>query len=131
MPHRGRSEADEVLAAALAAGDTFKSAATAAKVSEKTVWRRMRDATFAARVNELRAGFMRQAAGRLAQRMTMATDTLVELLADKDSNVRARAASAILQHGIRVVEITEMRQEILEIKAVVFANRDQTGGVSP
>src|SRR5262245_42645707 len=63
---RGRSDADEALALALAGGQTIREAAAQVGVSERTAHRRLDDPKFRARVVELRSLVVMRAAGLLA-----------------------------------------------------------------
>lgn len=112
MAHRGRSRADDPLAAALAAGKTVRDAATATGVSERTAHRRLTDPGFKARVTELRGGMVATAAGRLADGMAAAADVLRALLASDDENVRHKAAAKLIELGLRVREQAEIEDRI-------------------
>jgi len=61
VAHRGRQNADDLLAAELAAGKTVRDAATAAGVAERTAHRRRTDADFKARIIGLRAALVYEA----------------------------------------------------------------------
>src|SRR5262245_31423971 len=85
------SSQDDLLAVALAAGLLIRDAALAAGVSESTAHRRKRDPAFNARVQELRAGSVEAALGRLTTHATGAVDVLAALLKDPDPRVRLAA----------------------------------------
>jgi transposase len=61
-----RKRADAALLAALAGGATVRAAARKGAVSESTVYRRLRDREFRARVTEARAAMVERALGRTA-----------------------------------------------------------------
>src|SRR5262245_44873865 len=63
VAHRGRAEADEVLALGLASGLTIQAAAQHSAVARRTARRRLTDPAFRARVNALRAALVDQAPG--------------------------------------------------------------------
>jgi hypothetical protein len=69
VAHRGRRNADEALALAVASGQTLRAAAAAAGIGERTVVRRMADLAFRRRVSELRAEMVAQALGKMADGM--------------------------------------------------------------
>ena len=71
MAADGRKNADDGLAAALAAGQTL-CAAAAAGVSERTARRRWADAAFRRRVSVIRGEMIGQAIGRVAETMSAA-----------------------------------------------------------
>lgn len=117
MAHRGRTNADDLLAAALAAGKTAREAATAAGVAERTVFRRLADDPFRRRVSEHRAAMLGTAAGRLADTMTSAADVLRGLLGDPDPDVRHRAAVKVIELGAKLAELTDIERRLSELEA--------------
>src|SRR5690606_5038827 len=76
----GRTRADEALIAKLAAGSTVAEAAEAARVAERTVYRRLADKSFRAELSRARARVVDRAVGRLAEATVTAADALVALL---------------------------------------------------
>ena len=80
MAHRGRRNADEALALALATGQTLRAAAAATGISERTATRRWADPDFRRRVSEARAGMVQRALGRLA-------DGMEERLRDREERI--------------------------------------------
>jgi hypothetical protein len=116
VAHRGRRDADELLAAALAAGKTARDAAAAVGVAERTVFRRLADDPFRRRVSELRAGMVAAAAGRLADSMAAASDVLRALLADPDPDVRHRAAVKVIELGARLTELAELVRRVDDLE---------------
>jgi hypothetical protein len=112
-----RSDSRAKLAAvALAGGATVRDAATAAGLSESTVYRLLRRPAFVARVNELRDAVLAAAMSRLVQNATLAADVLVGLLNHADARTRLAAARSILMIGphIRSQVDDEARVRALE-----------------
>lgn len=116
MAHGGRSGADELLAAELAAGKTVREAATAAGVSERTAHRRLESATFRARVAELHSALVRTAAGRLVAGMSEAADVLRAGLTHDDPHVRHKSATKLIELGVKVTELAELERRIAELE---------------
>jgi len=116
MTHNGRHNADEVLALALATGQTLRGAAAAAGVAERTAARRWADAGFRARVTELRTELIGRAVGRLADAAATAADALVNLLAGRSEAARLGAARSILELGARLREGTELAERVAELE---------------
>jgi hypothetical protein len=120
----GRKGNDEALVTALAAGGSASAAAQLAKVSTRTVHRRLEDPAFRARVDEARAEMVSQAVGRLAAGGALAGDTLHELLAKSvPPATRLGASRAVLEYMLRGAEVdaltreqAELRREIEELK---------------
>jgi hypothetical protein len=115
----GRKNADDVLLAALASGQTIAKSAAMANVSERTARRRMKEPEFRQRLNEARAEMVEQVIGRLSSGMTKAVDTLKKLLRAKSEAVRLGAARSIVELGFTIRENVEFEQRLaaLEEKA--------------
>ena len=139
MAHRGRSNADEVLAAALAAGMWHRDAAAAAGVSERTVFRRVKDPAFRQQVAELRAVTTSEALGRLTGGMTGASDALNKLVSHRDPNVRHKAATKVIELALKVREQVELEERLARVEELLAGGsgddvrdtgQDQEGGES-
>ncbi|MGL4555796.1 MAG: hypothetical protein ACRC33_31900, partial [Gemmataceae bacterium] len=117
MSHRGRTSADECLAAALAAGRTALQAAELAGVSRKTVERRRRDPAFQQRVAVLRAELLDAATGALADRLSRAVETLAAALDDADARVRVRAADVLLTQMLAYRQHGELAARVAALEA--------------
>ena len=127
MSHRGRHSADELLAAQIAAGKTLRDAAATAGVSEKTAQRRATDPEFRGMVSQLRAGFIGNAAGILADGMTEAANTLRTLLADADANIRHKAAVKLIELGIRAAELVDLDARVNALEQADADKHEGTG----
>ena len=90
-------EGDEPLILALASGRDVRDVAKQTGVSERTIYRRLKDTTFRHRISEVRAQFTDKALGRLSNAATKAVDNLVALLDADSETVRLRASTAILE----------------------------------
>ena len=117
MAHRGRANADDRLAAELAAGKTVRDAATAAGIAERTAFRRLTDPAFKTRVREARSGMLRTAAGRLADGMTEAAGVLRSLLTHANAHIRHKAAVKIIELCVKVTELSELEEQVDELSA--------------
>src|SRR5262245_1500924 len=87
---------DDALALLLARGRSIASTARTAKVSENTVRRRLADADFKARVEQLRRQLLDVAVRRLSDLMLGAADKLGKLLRSKNEAISLGAARTIL-----------------------------------
>jgi hypothetical protein len=111
---------DDVLILALAAGGNAAASAAHAGLSERTVRRRLADATFRARVDEARAELVGRAVGRLAAVGQLAADTLKELIGKTSPPaVRLGAARAVLEHMFRGNEVGTLAREVAELKRLL------------
>jgi hypothetical protein len=116
---RGRSAADDALVTALASGATVAAAAQLADVGERTVYRRLRDPDFRARVERARADLVERALGHLAQGAAEAAITLRNLLAAPDDRVKRGAARAVLELGSKLRETVELSGQVEELRRQV------------
>ncbi len=97
---------EDALLLALACGATVEAAAKQCQIHERTVYRRLGDRDFKARLQEIRTDMVRRAAGMLTAAANEAVRTLLNL--QKDSTppaVRLGAARAILEMGIKLREM--------------------------
>ena len=117
MAHRGRRNADEPLAVALAAGRTIREAAEAAGVGERTATRRAAEPEFRRRVAALRGAMVQAALGRLSDGLTEAADALRKLLRAKRESVRLGAARAIHELACKLRESVDLEERIAALEA--------------
>lgn len=116
MAHRGRQSADELLAVALASGQTVRAAAVATGIGEKTAHRRWADLAFQRHVSELRGEMVGRACGQLADGMTAASTKLRQLLDATDERVALSAARSILELGIKLRDAVELETRIAALE---------------
>ncbi|MCE9561270.1 MAG: hypothetical protein K8U57_04375 [Planctomycetes bacterium] len=122
-----RKKNEDALLLALACGATVEAAAKQCQLSDRTIYRRMKEADFKARLQELRTDMVRRAAGMLTASANEAVRTL--LLLQKDSTpagVRLGAARAILEMGIKLREMVELETRMDELEALV-KQQEQAG----
>lgn len=117
---RRRVGADELLAAALAAGQDVAAAAAQAGLSERSAYRRLSEPEFRERVATLRAEMVEQAVGKLSGTMGAAADKLRELLGSKSEKVQLAAAKAVLDSQVKLREATEL---VARLDAIELALR--------
>ncbi|HYT92365.1 MAG TPA: hypothetical protein VEL76_26865 [Gemmataceae bacterium] len=112
MAHRGRRNADEALALAVATGQTLRDAAQAVGIGERTAARRWADAAFRQRVAQLRGDLVQRSLGRVADGMAEAADVLRQSLAAESENVRLGAARSLLELGVKLRENVELEARL-------------------
>ena len=120
-----REAVDRILIEALAVGACHADAASAAKVSAKTVQRRMELPEFRAQVEARRRAYIDQVTGALALQATQATQAtavLAEALTEWPLQYRLRAANIILQ---KVIAYRKHDDLALEISEFLAAARDE------
>ena len=117
MAHRGRANADDLLIAALAGGQSVEQAAAAAGVSPRTAWRRLQDEQFRQRLDTARQQTLQTAVDTLTRASTAAAVTLATLLKpEQRATVRLAAARAILELGTRLRESQELEARIAALE---------------
>ena len=116
--HR-HSRGDELLLAALAHGRPVEDAAKAAAVSERTVYRRLADPAFRARLTTVRDELIAEALGELAGSASDAARTLRRLLAADNDHVQLRAARAILEQLLRLREAVDIAERVAKLERTV------------
>jgi HEAT repeat protein len=109
----------ELLAVAVAAGQTIRAAAESCGCSERQGYRVAASPEFKSRVSEIRSEMTNAAVGELSAAASVAVATIRELLnAENEPSVRLNAAKAILTQLGPMTELGELRQrlEALESK---------------
>jgi DNA-binding MurR/RpiR family transcriptional regulator len=121
-------KAEKVLTALLHHG-AVRSAAKDAGVSEATVFRYLQDAEFQRRYREARASVVDAAIALMQRLCANAVSTLDTVMHDTEAPASARvsAAKTILEQSIGGVELTEMRQEIEDIKGMLAEREGKPG----
>lgn len=111
-----RRKGDEAVLAALAAGHTNVEAAKIARLSAKTVQRRLNDPLFRAELDELKLQVVQQTAAGLGDAATSAVFTLKKLLASRDEWVQLRSASTILDVAVKYREALELSERVAQLE---------------
>ena len=112
-PHLKRNRrGDTTVLLELASGSTVTQAAANAGLSERTVYRRLRDPSFHQRIEALRADMVQRAAALLLAATLLASKTLIKLQnATTHPSVRRRAARDIIEMSqkLRQAAVVEKR----------------------
>ncbi len=121
-------KAEKVLTALLHHG-AVRSAAKEAGVSEATVFRYLQDAEFQRRYRQARASVVDAAIALMQRLCSNAVTTLDTVMHDTGAPASARvsAARTILEQSMSAVELTELRQEVEEIKQMLAEREGQPG----
>jgi biotin carboxyl carrier protein len=104
---------------ALASGESVKDAARLANVSERTVYRRLRNESFAQRVNQARTSMLQQAVGRLARAVPKASEVLDKLLDSASERVRLQAAKAVMDCSVKLGDAVSYEQRLGSLEAMM------------
>jgi hypothetical protein len=125
VAHRGRRNADEALALALASGATLRDAASGAGIGERTATRRWADSAFRQRVTELQHEMVARCMGRLTDGMTEAADVVRKLMSADSESVRLAAARTMLDFGMRGWDRLDLEARVQELEQLAAS---QPGG---
>ena len=117
MAENGRRKRDDILALALAAGQTLRDAAATAGIGERTATRRWADPEFRRYVADLRYEMTERALGKLADGMAEAGQVLRALLQAERESVRLGACRAILELGVKLREAVELERRLAALEA--------------
>ena len=118
MARPKRREADRVLLQALACGASVEHAARKAGVGQRTVYRRLADAEFVRKLQDLRTEMVQRTAGMLSGAGLGSVKVLVDLQADVSvpAGVRRRSARDVLEMGLKFREATELEQRLAAVE---------------
>ncbi len=121
-------KAEKVLTALLHHG-AVRSAAKEAGVSEATVFRYLQDPEFQRRYRAARASVVDAAIALMQRLCANAVSTLGSVMHDTKAPASARvsAAKTILEQSIGGVELTELRQEVEDIKGMLAEREGKPG----
>jgi hypothetical protein len=124
-----RKKAEDALLLALACGATVEAAGRQCGLSERTIYRRLREPDFRQRLQDLRSDMVQRTAGTLTAAATEAVRTLLDLQKPAaPPPVRLGAAKAILEIGMKVREVAELEQRLQALEVQVASN---AGGEGP
>jgi hypothetical protein len=126
-----RSGANTILAAALACGLTVEQAAAETKVSESTVYRRLRSPKFRAKVARLRQQVAQEAAGKLAALGGEAVDKLADLVRSSPDNVMLAAIRTTLKFLFKSSDTAGLAGQVEELGRRLAAVEKTAGEPAP
>jgi hypothetical protein len=118
------SRRHEGVIVALLSNPTIKDAATAANVSESTVWRLMQRDDFQKRYREAQDTALNGALGSLQGAATEAIDSLRKNLNCGSPAAEVGAAKAILDFTFKVREQFDLENRIKQLEATIKARED-------
>jgi hypothetical protein len=110
---------DDPIALGVASGKKLADVAKDVGVNVRTVQRRMKSPQFRARVHELRAQMLGEAAGRLTDGMAKAADELLALVGHSDADVRHKAAVKVIELGLRTREAVDVEERLAAVEAAL------------
>ncbi len=107
---------DDQLVSLLAGGASVSAVAQLAEVSERTIFRRLKDAAFRTRLADARKELLTRAMGSLTEGATDAARTLRNLLLDANPQARLGAAKAILEAATKLRDSLEIDERLAALE---------------
>ena len=105
--------------AALAATSTVRAAAKAAGIAEATAWRYLDDSDVKAEITRRQDAMLAQVTAGVVADMTEARAALIGMMRDTDTadSVRVRAASKVLDTGLKLFELITLADRVANLEA--------------
>jgi hypothetical protein len=126
MARRGKKDIDDKLLMALACGATVEAAARTVGVSDRTVYRRLKDPAFHKRLQDMRADMVQRTAGALTAAGAEAVRALLALLKEATpAAVRLGAARTVIELGLKMREHVELEGRVQALEEQLASD---TGG---
>ena len=116
--HRKKNE--DALLLAVACGATVGGAAKRCGITDRAVYRRLKDADFKARLQAVRSDMVARCTGLLTAAAGEAVRTLLALQKEATPPaVRLSAARAVLEVGMKLREVVDLQTRMDELEAFV------------
>lgn len=130
---RGQSVSDETILTALLEHKTVEAAAQACNVTRQTIYNRLSNPAFKQEYQNHRTQIIEQACSMLQSRMVEAVEVLAEIANNGRAAKMARvlAAKAILEYGLKSVELTNILPRIEALEKNGLQLQGFAGGVDP
>jgi hypothetical protein len=118
MARKRNQAAEQALLSALAFGATVEHAARKAGLTERTVYRRLAEPAFRARLDEIRRDATVRTSGMLTGAALGAVKTLVDLQQDVSvpAAVRRGAARDVLEMNVKYRDAAEIEQRVAALE---------------
>lgn len=110
---------DEKILSALIAAKTISAAATAAGVSERTIYSRLADDDFRAEYERRQSMTLDAACKALQEAMTDAVNVLTSIMKEAATSpaTRISAARSVLEYGMKLKELTDLAARVAALEA--------------
>jgi hypothetical protein len=120
---RGRKEERMILA--LLEHSSVEKAAASLRISEATLWRRLKDPMFQDALRRARREAFSRAVARLQQASSAAVTTLLRIMCDgkTPASSRVRAALSVLELAFRSTEVEDMQTRIERLEQLAQTGR--------
>ena len=110
----------------LIAAPSLEEGCRKAHVSKTTVYTWLKEPGFQAELKRLREALVDEAFERLKVGLTQAVDKLLELLqTDGQPGIQLRAAQALLDHGLKAVELQDLTRRLESLEQTILAQQNR------
>jgi AcrR family transcriptional regulator len=117
MAYTGKKRKYENVIACLLSTNTIAEAASAAGISEGTIYNYLRNAEFQKQYREVKQQVVSQAASSIATMTRPAIDEMFHLLLNaKSDNTRLKAAELIINYSLQLVTLDEIENRIEQLE---------------
>jgi AcrR family transcriptional regulator len=117
MAYTGKKRKFENVIACLLSSDTISQAASAAGISESTIYNYLRNAEFQKQYREVKQQIVSQAASSISTMTRPAIDEMFHLLLNsKSDNTRLKAAELIINYSLQLVTLDEIENRIEQLE---------------
>jgi AcrR family transcriptional regulator len=116
---RNKEQVNTTLLLALACGASNEAAARQANVSTQTVWRRLQEKDFQARLKEMRSEMVTRTSSMLTAASLDSVKTLLELQKSGPPTVKLGAARAVIELACKLREIVDLQGQIADLEAEI------------
>jgi len=115
------SRNQEKAIAALLSNTSIPGAAKEVGIGERTLWRWLQIESFQRAYRDARGQVVRQAVAQVQNTMSEAVSTLREIMTNSEAPASARvtAARAIIDMGIKAVEIEDLEARVADIEKLI------------
>jgi hypothetical protein len=120
VAEKQRKKNDDALLLALACGATVEAASRQCDLTERTIYRRLKEPAFRDRLQALRADMVQRAAGMLTAAAAEAVRTLLSLQKQAvPATVRLGSARAILEIGMKLREVVDLEERLSRLESLM------------
>ena len=109
---------EDVILQALLTCRTISEAAQVAKVSERLIYKLLKNSDFEVRYRNAREDILRGVSNQLKENMSKAVETIASIMNDTDNrpNERLSAAKTILEYGNKYIELENILERLKKLE---------------
>ena len=94
--------------------------------SESQIYKRLREPQLKAKYEEARKNLLAQATTTLQSNLTMAVDTMTEIMSNGNASPQTRlnAADSVIRNAIKMTELVDLTERIEALERSIAVNED-------